>query len=209
MGIKKATVKNLQTFFKSTQNVEKTLDVGCGDSPYRRYLYTDHYVGIDVQESGRDNKNPTVWFDGVSIPFDDDYFDFILCTEVLEHATEPELLMAEMVRVLKPEGHILITVPSMWGLHEMPYDFRRYTTEGLKKLISRFDLKIIILEKEDLGYKSLIKLGLSENRNAKQENGILKYMIVKFLLLALFTIFKVLDIKMPRIYLSNQLLVKK
>ena len=48
-----------------------------------------------MAESGRTDKQPSVWFDGINIPFDDEYFDFILCTEVLEHALEPESLMSE------------------------------------------------------------------------------------------------------------------
>lgn len=209
MGLKKTTIKNLERIFKEIGKSRRILDVGCGNSPYKPWLQTEEYIGIDVAESGRTDKQPSVWFDGINIPFDDEYFDFILCTEVLEHALEPESLMSEMMRVLTPSGYIFITVPSMWGLHEMPYDFRRYTTEGIKKLVTEYNLNIIFLEKEDVGLKSWIKLGLSENNNARRENGMLKYIFVKYTLSIIYLLYRVLKIKFPRIYLSNQIFTQK
>ena len=108
------------------------------------YLKYENYIGIDVEDSGHDSDRKIVdrYFDGFSIPFDDNTFDSILCTEVLEHAVDPEILIQEMKRVTKNDGMIFLTVPSMWGEHEIPYDFRRYTSYGIKKMASDHGLEI-------------------------------------------------------------------
>jgi SAM-dependent methyltransferase len=46
-------------------------------------------------------------------------------------------MMKEIYRVLKPGGHIILTVPFAWELHEEPYDFFRYTKHGLQQLFEQ------------------------------------------------------------------------
>lgn len=47
----------------------------------------------------------------LEVPLPDDSFDVVQCTQVLEHLVEHERAAAELVRVLKPGGHAIITVP--------------------------------------------------------------------------------------------------
>jgi ubiquinone/menaquinone biosynthesis C-methylase UbiE len=89
-----------------------------------------------------------VFFDGKSIPFPDNSFDLLLCTEVLERALEPLVLIEKMKRVLKIDGLILITAPSMRGEHEIPYDFWRFTSFGIRKISKDLNLDILKLERE-------------------------------------------------------------
>lgn len=51
------------------------------------------------------------FYDGKKIPFSDNFFDGILCTEVLEHVLDLEIVLREFHRVLKPEGILLISIP--------------------------------------------------------------------------------------------------
>jgi SAM-dependent methyltransferase len=123
------------------------LDVGCGEMPYRACLHPDlDYTGIDVAQADafamRASKN-VVPFDGVSIPFGDESFDTILCTEVLEHAASPDALIAEIERVLKPGGTLLATVPFSARVHYSPYDFHRFTKFALSRMFASFsDVRI-------------------------------------------------------------------
>jgi len=109
----------------------KVLDVGCGKSPYRRYLGASEYIGLD--------DNPGVGPDVIgnisAIPFEEDTFDGVLCTEVLEHIPDPRQGIAEVSRVLKPGGTLYITVPMSWCLHYEPYDYFRFTKYGLQYLL--------------------------------------------------------------------------
>lgn len=50
-------------------------------------------------------------FDGVSLPFEENSFVYILCTKVLEHVFEVRNLMGELYRVMRPGAMILITIP--------------------------------------------------------------------------------------------------
>lgn len=209
MAIKKITVNKLEEL-SSKKSFGKVLDVGCGEKIYKPYINHDSYIGIDVKESGHDidKKNIDEFFNGEDIPFNDNYFDFILCTEVLEHAVNPEKLIQEMRRVLKDDGLILITVPSMWGEHETPYDFRRYTSYGIKKLALDHNLVIVDYLKESIGVSSFIRLGLSEV-NASSNNFLIKKISRLWLLLSRIVLLNILRIEMPRIYLTNLIVLSK
>ena len=74
----------------------------------------------------------TVFGDGKHLPFRDASVDTVLSTEVLEHVPRPELLVREMARVVKPGGKLLITVPFIQPLHELPSDYFRFTPSSLR-----------------------------------------------------------------------------
>ncbi len=133
-----AIARCVSDFAASLPAQATVIDVGCGLQPYRPLFAHTQYIGIDVESSGRSEhqKSADRIFDGIHIPAEDASVDAILCTEVLEHAVDPVALVGEMFRVIKPGGTVCITVPFMWGLHELPYDFRRFTPNGLATLFS-------------------------------------------------------------------------
>jgi SAM-dependent methyltransferase len=118
------------------------LDVGCGQSPYRFLLNpeTTKYFGIDISDAEKfDYNNDEITpFNGKEIPFPDEKFDCLICTEVLEHVYEYDNLIREMQRVLKNNGIGIITIPWSARYHYIPYDFFRYTRSSLEKMFSNF-----------------------------------------------------------------------
>lgn len=209
MAEKNITRKTIEKLNSSHGPFGKVLDVGCGNRIYESFVLADDYIGIDVKDSGHDQTGKLVdrFFDGVNIPYDQGQFDLVLCTEVLEHALEPDMLLREIKRVLKPEGFILLTVPSMWGEHEVPYDFRRYTSYGVTKLIEDAGLSLVSLEKESKGLEAYIKLGLSEINNSSSSKIVKK--ISKVWLRITQLIFRGIKLDMHRIYLTNCAVIKK
>lgn len=118
------------------------LDLGCGNKPYQS-LYmplTVSQVGCDVVQS--DQNSVDVLCPATDLKFDNSQFDTVLCTQVLEHVFEHDKLMSEAFRVLKPGGHLILTVPFAWELHEEPYDFFRYTRHALKQLFEQTGFEI-------------------------------------------------------------------
>ena len=210
MGIKRITIDRLVELSDQHAGLGDVLDVGCGEKVYSLFVKCDSYTGIEVENSGRkqEEKKADKYFDGINIPFPDETFDFVLCTEVLEHAIEPVSLLIEMKRVLKTNGLLLITVPSMWGEHETPYDFRRYTSFGIKRIIEKQKLEITDYQKEAVGVEALIRLGLSEV-TASKNNAVSKW-AAKFWLKLTFGVFQfLLRIEMPRIFLTNVVTAQK
>ncbi|MEL6235168.1 MAG: class I SAM-dependent methyltransferase [Pseudomonadota bacterium] len=69
-------------------------------------------------------------------------FDSVVCHQVLEHVPRPHAAMAEIARVLKPGGHLVLSVPHLSRLHEMPHDYFRYTRSGLRVLMEDAGLEL-------------------------------------------------------------------
>ena len=87
------------------------------------------------------------------LPFSDQSFDVVLCTEVLEHLENDQEAVAELVRVLKPTGNIVISVPRYWpericwflskAYHNMANGHLRiYKRHQLIALLERYDLRL-------------------------------------------------------------------
>lgn len=68
------------------------------------------------------------------------HFDIIVCTEVLEHTLQPFNAVAEIYRLLKPNGCALVSVPFNLRIHGPLPDCWRFTEHGLRALFGQFDL---------------------------------------------------------------------
>ncbi|MFQ5795736.1 MAG: class I SAM-dependent methyltransferase [Candidatus Bipolaricaulia bacterium] len=131
----KITGKNIEPFVKKYGNNGKTLDIGCGRGPYSQYF--PNRVGIDII------KTPAVDIvaDAHDLRmFQDEEFDCILCTEVLEHLHTPQKAINEMQRVLKKNGGLILTTRFLFPLHNIPDDYYRFTKYGLKHLLNNFEI---------------------------------------------------------------------
>jgi SAM-dependent methyltransferase len=116
------------------------VDVGCGTRPYLP-LFSPHitrYIGVNYPPTAAEHPYyaaADLYADGSHLPLRDACVQTVLCTQVLEHVPEPGLLLAEVARVLCPGGVVLLTAPQVWGEHEVPRDFYRYTSWGLRHLL--------------------------------------------------------------------------
>ena len=97
----------------------KLLDVGCGNgSIYGQCLPRGYdYLGVDLSENAVAEArtagiNAQKIDDATRLPFPDESFDAALCLEVLEHLFQPQLAAAEILRVLRPGGVFISTVPN-------------------------------------------------------------------------------------------------
>lgn len=113
-------------------NGDAFLDVGCGEGRHLIHACLEHNVlGVGVDLSSRDLKTARERFlpfaeynpqsqlflqqtDATRLPFADASFDKIICSEVLEHIENYSAVLAELYRVLKPNGTLAVSVPRAW-----------------------------------------------------------------------------------------------
>ena len=127
----------------------RLLDFGCGSKPYKALFNVAEYIGTDIEVSGHDHTNEDidVYYDGKTLPFGDESFDSIFSSEVFEHLFNLPQILDELHRVLKPGGHMLMTVPFVWDEHEIPYDYARYTSFGIKHLLEEHGFAVVEAQK--------------------------------------------------------------
>lgn len=114
----------------SNEPFPKLLDYGCGGSPYREMFKTKNYVRADYVDCG--NLDCLISADG-KIDLPDNSYDAVLSTQVLEHVFSPRAYLSEALRVLRPGGKLILTTHGIWEDHGCPYDFRRWTRDGLAR----------------------------------------------------------------------------
>lgn len=113
--------------------MSKLLDVGCGDGALTGKIYKKFYcditaidntdLGIELAQEMFDKFNYKAKFKIISdykFPVDDNLFDFVVCTEVIEHVQYPDKLLLEIFRTLKKNGILILTTPIK--LYEHPAD---------------------------------------------------------------------------------------
>ena len=127
----------------------RLLDCGCGNVPYYELYHNlvDEVICTDWGNSLNTNKFVDVYSDlNEKINCENESFDTVILTDVLEHIYKPAQLFTEIHRVLKPGGKVIIAVPFLYWIHEQPYDFHRYTEYSLVKMCEDSGLKIIEME---------------------------------------------------------------
>jgi SAM-dependent methyltransferase len=113
----------------------EVLDIGGRIQPYRELLANrlHRYVAVDLR--------PTALVDviarGEQLPLSDERFDLVICTQVLQYVAQPSCVFAEIHRVLRPGGALLLSVPSA-SLVDAEEECWRFLPAGLRLLSAGF-----------------------------------------------------------------------
>ena len=154
---------------------DRVLDLGCGEGRHVHGLYQMdglHIHGVDLHEPSLKKAQEGLDFlkkppeeetgsvqletgDATALRFEDDTFDAIICSEVLEHLPDYQAALAEMRRVLKPTGKLCITVPHAWPERicwqlAPPPNGYAFEPGGHIRIFDEVDLKVSV---ERIGFK--------------------------------------------------------
>lgn len=93
------------------------LDLGCGDGAYTKEIIDNIIiVGADIDYKILPKiPIPNSFFVNVNaekLPFKDSKFDNVLCVDVIEHAENDKKIINEISRVIKKDGHLVISIPN-------------------------------------------------------------------------------------------------
>jgi SAM-dependent methyltransferase len=123
------------------------LDAGAGDGMYASAFEHARYESADfLQVEGKVYAPVTYVCDLRELPVEDGRFDLVLCAQVLEHLPEPLAALKEFHRVLRPGGRLWLSCPLFFEEHDKPYDFFRYTSFGLERLLDEAGYDDVALE---------------------------------------------------------------
>lgn len=124
----------------------KVLDASAGQCPYRGHFDDHHYESCDIPGGFYSNQHDFECF-LEEIPRQNAHYDAVILTQVLEHVTNPEAVLKEICRVLKPDGVLLLSVPMNCPLHGLPWHFFQFTHFGLAELAKSTGFKMEQCEK--------------------------------------------------------------
>lgn len=131
---------------QSTRGGSMVLDAGAGDSPYRHLFPHTRYITTDFCKVSKAYGRQDAISDLSSLAFKDECFDVVLNTQVLEHVQQPDMVLSELFRVLRPGGALYLSVPQGDPEHEVPYDYYRFTSFGMRYLLEKAGLEVISVE---------------------------------------------------------------
>ena len=118
----------------------RVLEIGAGKYPlYREKIKATAYQTLDI----RKEVEPDIRGDIHNIPLEDESVDVVIATEVLEHCYDPHKAINEMHRILAKKGVCILSTRFIYKIHGSPYDYYRFTDQGLSYLFQNFGTKEI------------------------------------------------------------------
>lgn len=124
----------LEKFGATLQPGALVLDAGAGDQKNRVHFKHCTYESADFEMVDKPYARSTYVCDLASVPVEDQRYDAVVFTQVMEHLPDPSKVVEELFRVLKPGGRLFYSGPLIFHEHEVPYDFYRYTQFGVRHL---------------------------------------------------------------------------
>jgi len=152
----------------------KILNIGSGSNIIR-----EDVINVDrAKYSG-----VKVVADAHNLPFENNSADAVICESLLEHVKDPQVVVNEIHRILKPNGMIYISAPFIIPFHSSPHDYYRWTDSGLRELLKDFqetELGILVGPTNTMTYvlREWLALALSFNINILRQLWALVFMVI-------------------------------
>ena len=116
----------------------RVLDIGCYDKSSRQYLDRNvEYIGLDYLTADTlYDSRPDIYGNAENLPFLDGSINTVLLLDVLEHVQHPVLCIEEIHRIMRTGGLLVINIPFIYPLHDVPHDYHRWTLYGIRSLLT-------------------------------------------------------------------------
>lgn len=108
----------------------KIIDVGAGSCQYQDYFKKLEYFSQDIIN----NQQKSINYIGELKILPTNTFNYVLCTQVLEHLREPKDAFKNFYRILKKGGKVFLTTHMAFEEHVISDDYFRFTRQGLRYL---------------------------------------------------------------------------
>jgi SAM-dependent methyltransferase len=169
----------------------RVIDIGCGDRWVEPFLSSScAYLALDFPPTGKlmYRAHPHVFASASALPLPDQSVDTVLLIEVAEHLAQPASAFAEIARVLRPGGRLLMSVPFLYPIHDAPHDYQRWTVHGLVRSLEASGLTVGLAQHTHGSAESaglLLNLSLAGISVEALRNRRLSALLVPFLLAAI------------------------
>lgn len=149
---------------------QRILDIGCGDGVLLSLIKNSRLYGVDLDQASLDFavtkvKAKFVRSPAEKLPFTGSFFDVVIATEIIEHLSRPQLMLAEIKRVLKPRGRIIISTPikNSQGLTDKLH-IQEFSPRELQQLLNQYFTQVKIYQShpawlKKIYTKTLLKIG--------------------------------------------------
>jgi SAM-dependent methyltransferase len=158
----------------------------CGPNGVDRWLYLNlNPVAV-----------PDIVADGACLPLATGAVDTVVCLETLEHVVDPQQVVREMARVLRPGGTLLLSVPFLYRIHAAPNDLWRFTEYQVLRMVQQAGLQVVQLKRLGLWFTVMGDL-------TKQAIGEIRWGPLRWLLGGLFLPLGALLVSLERLGLGQ------
>ena len=133
---KKLSTRNLERLCRENASEKMTLVIHSEDVDYKPYFPNafavtkrkdkpaDMYVDLYYRELNK---------------ISDESYDIVVCTGLLEHIPDPQRLIDDMYRILKPGGKLIISASAVFSFHECPNDFYHFTPFSFRMMFEKWN----------------------------------------------------------------------
>lgn len=134
--------RRIGDFARTIEDGALVLDAGAGQAPYSDLFAHVNYESADFEKVNKRYAESTYVCDLKEIPVENNRFDHVLFSQVMEHLPEPLTVLSELFRVLKPGGSLFCSCPLFFPEHEQPFDYYRYTQFAHRHLFEKVGFEV-------------------------------------------------------------------